>query len=116
MQFRNGKRVVFGKDSNKLRKEFEKDYVNDFKQRRLRVQQRLTKVKEFQNVCMNGNYKDPEKYSVVTESNNNLSISPKNSRIITVLLSFLEGIFQRNRSLVGNDGLVPKKPGATDGS
>ena len=31
MQFRNEKRVVFGKDSNKLRKEFEKDYVNDFR-------------------------------------------------------------------------------------
>ena len=31
MQFRNEKRVVFGKDSNKLRKEFGKDYVEGFK-------------------------------------------------------------------------------------
>ena len=31
MQFRNEKRAVFGKDSKKLRKEFGKDYVDDFK-------------------------------------------------------------------------------------
>ena len=30
MQFRNENRVVFGKDSYELRKEFEKDYVNYF--------------------------------------------------------------------------------------
>ena len=65
---------------------------------------------------MSGNYKDPEKYSAVSGSNNNLSISPKNSRIITVLLGGLEKIYERNRPLVGNDGLVLKKPGATDGS
>ena len=65
---------------------------------------------------MSGNYKDPEKYSAVGRSNNNLSISPKDSRIITVLLSVLERIYERNRSLVGSDGLVLKKPGATDGS
>ena len=47
---------------------------------------------------------------------NDLSISPKNSRIITVFLSVLERIFEINRSLVGNDGLVLKKPGAADGS
>ena len=39
---------------------------------------------------MSGNYKDPEKYSAVSGSNNNLSILPKDSRIITVLLSVLE--------------------------
>ena len=65
---------------------------------------------------MSGNYKDPEKYSAVGGSNNNLSIAPKDSRITTVLLSVLERIYERNRSLVGNDGLVLKKPGATDGS
>ena len=65
---------------------------------------------------MSGNYKDPEKYSAVGGSNNNLSISPKDSRIITVLLSVLERIYERNRSLVGNDGLVQKTPGATDSS
>ena len=31
MQFRNENRVVFGKDSYKPRKEFEKNDVNDFK-------------------------------------------------------------------------------------
>ena len=65
---------------------------------------------------MSGNYKDPEKYSAVSGSNNNLSISPKDSRKITVLLSVLEKIYERNRPLVENDGLVLKKPGATDGS
>ena len=65
---------------------------------------------------MSGNYKDPEKYSAVSGSNNNLSILPKDSRIITVLLSVLEKIHERNRPLVENDGLVLKKPGATDGS
>ena len=50
---------------------------------------------------MSGNYKDPEKYSAVGGSNNNLSISPKDSRIITVLLSVLERIYERSRSLVG---------------
>ena len=65
---------------------------------------------------MSGNYKDPEKYSAVSGSNNNLSISPKDSRIITVLLSVLEKIYERNRPFVGNDGLVLKKSGATDGS
>ena len=65
---------------------------------------------------MSGNYKDPEKYSAVSGSNNNLSILPKDSRIITVLLSVLERIYERNRPLVENDGLVLKKPGATDGS
>ena len=47
---------------------------------------------------MSGNYKDPEKYSAIGGSNNNLSISPKNSRIITVLLNALETIFERNCS------------------
>ena len=64
----NENRVVFGKESYKLQKEFEKDNVNDFKWRWLRAQQRLTKIKEFQNVCMSGNYKDPGKYSAVSES------------------------------------------------
>ena len=65
---------------------------------------------------MSGNYKDPKKYLAVGGSNNNLSISPKDSRTISVLLSVLERIYERNRSLVGNDGLVLKKPGATDDS
>ena len=65
---------------------------------------------------MIGNYKDPEIYSAVSESNNNLSISPKNSRIITVFLSILERIFERNRGLAGSDGLVLEKPGKIDGS
>ena len=43
MQFRNENRVVFGKDSYKPRKEFEKNDVNDFKQRRFRALQRLKK-------------------------------------------------------------------------
>ena len=47
---------------------------------------------------MSGNYNDPEKYSEIGGSNNNLSISPKNSRIITVLLNALEIIFERNWS------------------
>ena len=53
------------------------------------------KKKEFQNNCMSGNYKDPKKYSAVSGSNNNLSISPKDSRIIDVLLSVLERIYER---------------------
>ena len=40
---------------------------------------------------MSGNYKDPKKYSAVSGSNNNLSISPKDSRIIDVL----ERIYER---------------------
>ena len=44
---------------------------------------------------MSGNYKDPKKYSAVSGSNNNLSISPKDSRIIDVLLSVLERIYER---------------------
>ena len=44
---------------------------------------------------MSGNYKDPKKYSAVSGSNNNLSISPKDSRIIDVFLSVLERIYER---------------------
>ena len=46
---------------------------------------------------MSGNQKDPKKYSAVSGSNNNnnLSISPKDSRIIDVLLSDLERIYER---------------------
>ena len=65
---------------------------------------------------MSGNYKDSKTYWAVGGSNNNLSILPKDSRTIIVLLSVLERIYERNRSLVGNYDLVLKKPGATDDS
>ena len=61
MQFRNEDRAVFGKGPYKLRKGFEKYYVNDFKWGQLTAQQRLTKIKEFRNVCMSRKDKDPKK-------------------------------------------------------
>ena len=57
-----------------------------------------------------------EKYSTNSESDNNLSISLKDSEINTVPLSVLERMFEKAKSLVRNDGLVLEKPGATDGS
>ena len=116
MQFRNEDRVVFGKGPYKLRKGFEKYYVNDFKWGQLTAQQRLTKIKEFRNVCMSEKDKDHENYSTISGSANNLSISPKDSGINTVPLSVLERMFEKAKSLVRNDGLVLEKPGATDGS
>ena len=116
MQFRNEDRAVFGKGPYKLRKGFEKYYVNDFKWGQLTAQQRLTKIKEFRNVCMSEKDKDHENYSTISGSANNLSISPKDSGINTVPLSVLERMFEKAKSLVRNDGLVLEKPGATDGS
>ena len=66
MQFRNEDRAVFGKGPYNLRKGFEKYYVNDFKWGQLTAQQRLTKIKEFRNVCMSGKDKEPEKYSTIS--------------------------------------------------
>ena len=116
MQFRNEDRAIFGKGPYNLRKGLEKYYVNDFKWGQLTAQQRLTKIKEFRNVCLSGKNKEPEKYSTISGSDNNLSISPKDSGINTVPLSVLERIFEKAKSLVRNDGLVLEKPGATDGS
>ena len=116
MQFRNEDRAVFGKGPYNLRKGFEKYYVNYFKLSQRTAQQRLTKIKEFRNVCMSGKDKEPEKYSTINGSDNNLSISPKDSGINTVPLSVLERMFEKAKSLVRNDGLVLEKPGATDGS
>ena len=116
MQFRNEDRAVFGKGPYKLRKGFEKYYVNDFKWGQLTAQQRLTKIKEFRNVCMSEKDKDHENYSTISGSANNLSISAKDSGINTVPLSVLERMFEKAKSLVRNDGLVLEKPGATDGS
>ena len=65
---------------------------------------------------MNGKDKKPEKYSTISGSDNNLSTSPKDSGRNTVLLSVLETMFEKAKSLVRNDGLVLEKPGATDGS
>ena len=116
MQFRNEDRAVFGKGPYKLRKGFEKYYVNDFKWGQLTAQQRLTKIKEFRNVCMSEKDKDHENYSTISGSANNLSISAKNSGINTVPLRVLESVFEKAKSFVRNDGLVLEKPGATDGS
>ena len=116
MHFRNEDRAVFGKDPYKLRKGFEKYYVNDFKWGQLTAQQRLTKIKEFRNVCMSEKDKDHENYSTISGSANNLSISPKDSGINTVPLSVLERMFEKAKSLVRNDGLVLEKPGATGSS
>ena len=66
MQFRNEDRAVIGKGPYNLRKGFEKYYVNDFKWGQLTAQQRLTKIKEFRNVCMSGKDKEPEKYSTIS--------------------------------------------------
>ena len=65
---------------------------------------------------MSGKDKEPEKYSTINGSDNNLSISPKDSGINTVPLSVLERIFEEAKSLVRNDGLALEKAGATDGS
>ena len=46
---------------NKLRKGFVKYYVNDFKWGQLTAQQKLTKIKEFRNVCMSRKDNDPKK-------------------------------------------------------
>ena len=53
--------AVFGKVPYKLWKGFEKYYVNDFKWGQLTAQQRLTKIKEFRNVCTSRKDKKPEK-------------------------------------------------------
>ena len=66
MQFRNEDRAVFGKGPYNLRKGFEKYYVNDSEWGHLTAQQRLTKIKEFRNVCMSGKDKEPEKYSTIS--------------------------------------------------
>ena len=116
MQFRNEDRAVFGKGPYNLRKGFKKDYVNDFEWGQLTAQQRLTKIKEFRNVCMSEKDKDHENYSTISGSANNLSMSPKDSGMNTVPLSVLETMFEKVKSLVRNDGLVLEKPGATDGS
>ena len=84
MQVRNEDRAVFGKGPYKLPKGFEKHYVNDFKWGQLTAQQRLTKIKEFRNVCMNEKDKDHENYSAISGSANNLSISAEVSGINTV--------------------------------
>ena len=60
--------------------------------------------------------KDHENYSTISESANNLSISPKDSGINTVPLSVLERMFEKVKSLVRNDGLVLEKPGALTAS
>ena len=49
---------------------------------------------------MNGKDKKPEKYSTISGSDNNLSTSPKDSGRNTVLLSVLETIFEKAKSLV----------------
>ena len=107
---------MFGKGPYKLRKGFEKYYVNDSKWAQLTAQQRLTKIKDFRNVCKSGKYKVPEKYSTISGSDNNLSILPKDSGITTVLLNVFKKMFEKTRSLVMNVGLVFEKPGATDGN
>ena len=116
MQFRNEDRVAFGKGLYKFRKGSEKFYVNNFKWGQLTAQQRLTKIKEFRNVCMSEKDKDHENYSTISGSANNLSISPSDSGINTVPLSVLERMFEKAKSLVRNDGLVLEKPDTTDGS
>ena len=115
MQFRNKDRAVFGKGPYKLAKGFEKYYVNDFKWGQLTSQQRLTKIKEFRNVCISEKDKDHENYSTISGWANNLSIPPKDSGINTVPLVLLERMFERAKSLVRNDGLVLEKDGETDG-
>ena len=83
------KHAVVGKGPCKLRKRFEKYYVNDYNSGQITPHQRLALIKEFHNVCMIGKCKDPEKYSKM---------------------------FEKVMSLVMNDGLVLETPGATDGS
>ena len=57
---------------------------------------------------MGGKDKDPEQYSTISGSDNNLPISPKDSGVNTVPLSAIEIIFEKTKSLVRNDGLVWK--------
>ena len=64
---------------------------------------------------MSGNDKEPEKCSTISGSDNNLSISPKDSEINAVPLSVLERMFEKAKSLVRNDDLVLEKLDATDG-
>ena len=63
----NEDRTVFGKGPYNLRKGFEKYYVNDSKWGQLTAQQRLTKIKEFRNVCMSGKDKEPENIQLLVE-------------------------------------------------
>ena len=58
----------------------------------------MTKIKEFRNVCMSEKDKDHEKCSTISRSDNNLSISPKDSGINTVALSILECMFEKAKS------------------
>ena len=55
----------------------------------------MTKIKELRNVCMSGKDKEPEKYSTISGSDINLSISPKDSGINTVPLSVLERMYEK---------------------
>ena len=58
----------------------------------------MTKIKEFRNVCMSEKDKDHEKYSTISRSDNNLSISPKDSGINAAPLSTLERMFEKAKS------------------
>ena len=60
--------------------------------------------------------KDRENYSSISGSDNNFSISPKDSGINTAPLSVHERMFEKAKSLVRNDGLILENPGAADGS
>ena len=57
---------------------------------------------------MSGKDKDPEQYSTISGSDNNLPISPKDSGVNTVPLSVIEIMFEKTKPLVRNDGLVWK--------
>ena len=60
--------------------------------------------------------KNLKKKSTINGSDNNLSISPKDSGRNAVPLSVLETMFEKAKSLMRNDCLVLEKLGAADGS
>ena len=62
-QFRNENRAVFGKGPYRLRKGFERYFVDDFQWGKLTAQQRLRKVDVFKKATMNDKEEFVEDYA-----------------------------------------------------
>ena len=106
---------MFGKGPYRLRKGFERYFVDDFQWGQLTAQQRLRKVNVFK-ATMNDKEEFVGEYSSQCSSKQGLSLSAKDCKIDKVPLSILEVMFEKAASLIQTDGLVIPKPGSSDGS
>ncbi len=119
MQFNNEERAIFGMGPYQVRAKFKHLAVDEAHWGRISHAQRVAKIANFLKADVSSAREPSIECDSAPEditSNNNLTMSAKDSGITSIPLPILQTLFEKAKHLLSTPELIVKQPGATNGS